>query len=174
MNWKDIIFTENDIKDKDKLELDIMMESKMIFESPVAARGRTLEQILEHSRQGKIAEQFLIETGEYIRCTKKYHDLVDSEANIVEVKAFSVNDRHAPGVKKVINDIKNGDWNHSKYIILFKYCDGIYSYLDTIPIIRTKTSPREFVNSISLPEIITPLTVIKTISDYINSEYINI
>jgi|694.fasta_scaffold16082_12 hypothetical protein len=124
-------FTENDIRDKELLAKLIEEEAQRIFESPKANRGRTLEQITESVKQSKVAELYLVETGEYDFADIKWHDLRNHSGEYVEVKAYNVRDWEAPFVKKDLEKYRTQDWCKSTWYMLFSYDDGTYEYLGT-------------------------------------------
>lgn len=127
-------FTENDIKDKDRLMTMIEKEAQMIFNSSIANRGRTLDDIKQSVKQGKIAELWLIENYGFLEADKKWHDLKNAEGEYIEVKAYHVTDSGAPYVQKDIKRIKDEKWNTSKWYMLFKYDYGTYFFLEKIQI----------------------------------------
>lgn len=127
-------FTVNDIKDKELLLKMINEEARSLFNSPKARNGRTIEEIQKSVIQGKIAEMYLIETGEYFPANKKYHDLRDASGALTEVKSYNVYDKNAPHVIKDLERIRTGGWNESKYYMLFKCVDGEYELLEKITI----------------------------------------
>ncbi len=167
MSWETTEFTINNIKNLDQLQYDIEVESNLIYSSKQARKNRTMEEIINQTKQGKIAEQFLIETKEFIRCKLKYHDLVDGYGDINEVKAFSVFDKSAPGVKQCLTELRNTSWNQSKYLLLFRYDNGVYKFLERIPIFKNKLTPLEFVKSRGLDHISIKMAA-NLIDDYNN------
>jgi hypothetical protein len=127
-------FTESDIKDKKYLEEQIELEAQRLFSSTSAQKGRSLEEIRNRVRQGKIAEVWLIETGKFKPAPDIYHDLIDLEGNRVEVKAYNIYNSNAPSVQNDLYRIRTGTWNKSKYMMLFQCKEGNYKFLDKISI----------------------------------------
>lgn len=128
------VFTEADIKNKKLLESEIEKESNRIFDSSSANGGRTLNQIRDVVRQGKVAEIWLHENFNFELAEDIYHDLIDDKGAYVEVKAYSVQSSSAPYVQNAISRIKNGNWNKSSYMMLFNYMHGRYKFLEKIQI----------------------------------------
>ena len=127
-------FTESDIKDKKFLEEQIESESQDLFSKETTRRGRSIEEIRNRVRQGKIAEVWLTETGKFKLSTDKYHDLVDLEGNFGEVKAYNIYNSNAPSVQNDLYRIRTGTWNKSKYMMLFQCKEGNYKFLEKISI----------------------------------------
>jgi hypothetical protein len=125
-------FTIEDIKDQSHLEFLILEESSRIFNSEKARKGRTFEQIFESVKISKTAEYYLVEQGHYSPAKDIYHDLVDGEGNFIEVKAYNVYNSNAPHVKSELERIRESTWNQSKWMILFKYNEGTYTFLEKI------------------------------------------
>lgn len=125
-------FTENDIKDWERLERMIEKEAQAIYDSPVARNGRDLDTIRFCVRQGKVAELWLIENEGYEESDKKWHDL-KKDGEYTEVKAYTgVWSKEAPFVQKDLRRLKNESWSTSTWYKLFKVEDGCYELLDTI------------------------------------------
>jgi hypothetical protein len=122
-------FTEDDIKDKIRLEKLIHQEAKRIHESPAANRGRSYENVVASVRQGKVAELFLVESGNYDFANIRWHDLIDKNGDYVEVKAYKVNNWDAPYVKRDLERYRTEDWCKAKWYMLFSYDNGTYEYL---------------------------------------------
>jgi hypothetical protein len=127
-------FTEEDIRDKDRLERMVQEESEHIFSSVIARKGRTLAEVQSSVRQGKVAELWLIENEGYVEAGKRWHDLRDENGDLVEVKAYSVNDTGAPMVQRDLKRIREEGWNTSRWYILFKYEYGTYELLEKIEV----------------------------------------
>jgi hypothetical protein len=127
-----MIFTEEDIKDKARLEEMVRKEAISIFNSSNGRRGRDLETIQYCVKQGKVAELYLIENHGYSESDIKYHDLKDSQGDYTEVKAYDVWSKDAPFVQKDIRRYKNETWSKSKWYILFKFKDGKYELIEKI------------------------------------------
>jgi hypothetical protein len=127
-----ITFTESDIKDKVYLEEQIELEAQRLFSSARARKGRTIEEIRSVVRQGKVAEVWLIENQNYQAAPDIYNDLIDSEGNFVEVKAYNVYNSNAPYVQDSLRRIRTGGWNQSKWYMLFQYNEGTYKFLEKI------------------------------------------
>lgn len=138
LDWDDVYapieFTINDIRNRIALEIEIEAEAKRIFESSAANQSRSIDEIKNSVTQGKVAEQFLVETGKFSRSKKSWHDLTDYNGDLCEVKAYSVNDENAPSVQRDLERIRNEGWNQSKWYILFKFENGKYSFLKRIKI----------------------------------------
>ena len=123
-------FTEADIKDKDLLEKLISEEAIRIFESPKANRGRSYEEVASSVRQGKVAELYLVESGEYEFADIKWHDVKNSEGEYVEVKAYRVhNGFDAPFVKRDLERYRTEHWCKAKWYMLFSCHNGTYELL---------------------------------------------
>ena len=125
-------FTASDIKNVDLLEREIEHEAKRLFESDRARKGRTLEAIKSAVRQGKTLEVWLTENYDFRLSSDIYHDLIDSEGNFIEVKAYNIYSSNAPSVQNDLYRIRTGNWNKSKYYIIFKYDNGTYTFLEKI------------------------------------------
>lgn len=138
LEWDDVYvpieFTRDMIKDKVSLDSEVETETMSIFNSDEANRSRPLDEIRNSVSQGKVAERFLIETGRFRPSQDRWHDLIDINGDLCEVKAYSVNDENAPSVQRDIERIKTEGWNRSKWYILFKYEDGKYTFLKRIKI----------------------------------------
>ena len=131
-----IRFTENDIKDKDRLNRMIKNEAIQIYNSPVARRGRDLETIEFFVKQGKVAELYLIENQNYSEANRKWHDLKDPNGDYTEVKAYSNTPTpNVPYVEKDLIKYKQSSWNYSKWYILFNVDEnGVYEFVEKIKI----------------------------------------
>lgn len=127
-------FTENDIKCIDQLFENIKFESQCIYESPMARKNRSFEEVQDSVRKGKIAEQFLIENYDFKKSKLKWHDLENSLNEQVEVKAYNINDIYAPSVNRDLQRYRESAWCKSKWYILFSLKDGIYKHIATIRI----------------------------------------
>lgn len=128
-------FKESDIKNKSLLAKEIEEETMRIYKSPVGNRGRSFLEIKKAVTQGKTAEVWLTERGGYSLSSNIYHDLVDSDGEFVEVKAFTnVKDSSDRYVKEALDKIRKGGWNRSKYMLLFRYSNGLYTFLEKIQI----------------------------------------
>jgi hypothetical protein len=128
---KYVTFSEADIIDKDRLERKIEDEATRIYQSDEARYGRTLEQIKEKVRQGKVAELFLIEKCCYEEADIMWHDLKNSEGEYTEVKAYSnIWDHHAPQVAKDLKRYRSISKFKSKWYILFSVDDrNFYKFI---------------------------------------------
>jgi len=127
-------FTESDIKDREFLERAIKQETERLYSTNTTRRNRSKEEIEKVVRQGKVAEVFLIETGKYREAADIYHDLIDENGDRTEVKAYSAMSSNAPHVQNDLYRIRTGNWNHSKWYILFNYNEGVYTFLEKIKI----------------------------------------
>lgn len=129
-----ISFTIEDIKDRDRLEKMVDVEATNIYESARARKDRSKEDIVEKVRQGKVAELYLIETGDYFPANKKWHDLKDKNGDYVEVKAYNVRDQYAPFVQSDLRRLREEGWNISKWYMLFQCIGGKYNLIEKIKI----------------------------------------
>ena len=129
-----VVFTEKDIRNRPLLESMILKESMSIFSSDPARKGRTLAEIKRTVRQGKIAEVWLSENTNLKLSDDRYHDLVDSEGNFIEVKAYNVYNSSAPYVQSDLKRIRESTWNRSKWYYLFQHRNGEYQFLEKISI----------------------------------------
>lgn len=130
-------FTEEDIRDRERLESMVEEEALQIFSSS-GRRGRDLEEVRQNVRQGKIAELFLIENLGYTESDLKYHDLVNREGEIVEVKAYNMHEkpeyaRRNSYVQKDIKKLKES-WNMTKWYYLFRCKEGKYEFIFRVQI----------------------------------------
>jgi hypothetical protein len=132
MSSSDFTFTINDIQDRYHLDFMIKEEAFRIYNSPKARLERSLEEITEKVKIGKIAEVYLIEQGMYKPAKDIYHDLVDDMGNYIEVKAYTVYDSNAPYVIRDLKRIRESTWNKSKWLILFRHYEGTYTFLEKI------------------------------------------
>lgn len=131
---KIIEFTKDDIKDKANLAEQIEFESNQLFKSSYTNKGRSLAEIKESVVIGKTLEVWLCENYPFTLAEDKWHDLIDENGDYVEVKAYNVYDSNAPFVQKSLHSIRNGNWNKSKWFILFQYKNGVYKFLEKIKI----------------------------------------
>ena len=128
-------FTEADIKDTALLESMVEKEANNIFSSDAARKGRTFEEVKSSVRQGKIAELYLIETGNFSPANKRWHDLILNETGeLCEIKAYNIYSTGAPSVQRDLKRIRTEGWNFSKWYYLFKCNDGVYELLSKIEI----------------------------------------
>lgn len=128
-------FTIDDIQNKERLTRMIRKEAESIFSSESARKGRSLEDIEFTVSQGKTAELYLIENCGYKEADKKWHDLVDDEGIYTEVKAYSnVYSKDATFIQRDLHRYRTSSWNVSKWYILFKYENGIYTLIEKIRI----------------------------------------
>ena len=125
-------FTYEDIKDKAELERLVEEEAQSIWAQEKNRRGRSFEELKQSTRQGKTAEQWLIENENFIRATVKYHDLVNQQGELVEVKAFSYGDLYSKFVVDNVQKYKIATWNYSKWYVLFNCINGVYSHVGTV------------------------------------------
>lgn len=124
-------FTYEDIKDKVELERLVEEEAQSIWAQEKNRRGRSFEELKQSTRQGKTAEQWLIENENFTRATVKYHDLVNQQGELVEVKAFSYGDLYSKFVVDNVQKYKTATWNYSKWYVLFNCTNGVYSHAGT-------------------------------------------
>jgi hypothetical protein len=128
-------FRETDIRDKERLERMVKKEAEAIYSSVAARKGRDLETVEFCVRRGKVAELYLIENHGYEEADKKWHDLVDSDGDYTEVKAYSnVWSKDAPFVEKDLRRLKIEGWNCSKWYILFNVVEGEYQLVDRLQV----------------------------------------
>lgn len=129
-----ITFTELDIKDKVYLEKQVELEAQRLYSSLKARKGRTIEEIRNSVRIGKVAEVWLIENYDFKQALDVYHDLIDKDGNYVEVKAYNVYSSNAPHVQNDLYRIRTGGWNRSKWYLLFQHNNGTYNFLEKISV----------------------------------------
>jgi hypothetical protein len=128
-------FTEDDIKDKDRLKKMVRKEALQIFSNPSSRNGRDLETIEFFVKQGKIAELYLIENYQYEEADRKYHDLKDQDGDYTEVKAYNnTTASRVPYVEKDLVRYRNAAWNISKWYMLFNVEEGVYEFIEKIRI----------------------------------------
>lgn len=115
-----IVFSEEDLKDIERLEMMVESESVRIYQSDEARKGRSLEDIRSKVRQGKIAELYLIENYGYLESDIMWHDLIDPMGDYTEVKAYSgLWDEHAPQVTRDLKRYRSISKFKSKWYLLF-------------------------------------------------------
>ncbi len=136
MTFEGLVFHPDDIRDKERLEKMIDEEASRIYHSDEARFGRTLNQIRESVRQGKIAELMLIERFGYEEADIMWHDLKDPSGDYTEVKAYSnVWDEHAPQVTKDLKRYRTISKFKSKWYLLFSVDDrNFYKFVSKIKI----------------------------------------
>jgi hypothetical protein len=127
-----VSFTIDDIVDKEALEVAVEKEALEIYKSETARAGRDLETVKYFVKQGKIAEFWLIENRGHKPAEKKWHDLLDPQGDLVEVKAYDIWSKDAPGVQRDIKKLRTSSWNFSKWYVLFKCKNGVYDFLEKI------------------------------------------
>jgi hypothetical protein len=129
-------FSEDDIKDKERLALMVEDEASRIYQSDEARWGRTLEEIKAKVRQGKIAELMMIENFNYEEADIMWHDLKSPDGEYTEVKAYSkIWDAYAPQVSKDLKRYRSMSKFKSKWYILFSVDDrNIYKFIAKIKI----------------------------------------
>ena len=127
-------FKLSDIKNKDLLSKEIETEALRIFNSPKARRNRSLDRIKLDTQQGKAAEIWLTENFNFTLAPDIYHDLIDEDGNLVEVKAYTniKNSEESIWLQDSLNRIRTGGWNKSKYLLLFDYFNEEYTFLEKI------------------------------------------
>jgi hypothetical protein len=108
--------------DYDVIKARATEEATAIMENPKNSH-RTEEQIWASCIQGHYAEHYLIVKKGFIDCEDKFHDLIDHDGLITEVKT---------GTKKYLDEqfarLKKSSWNRSKRMIAY-YVDGKNYYL---------------------------------------------
>lgn len=119
-------FTIEDIKNKDLLRKLVEEETSQILTNTKSSRGRSSEEIRSSVQQSKVAELYLVENGEYTFSELKYHDLLNKNLEIVEVKAYNSNELLPNSVIKDIRKMQSLDWNKSQWYYYFGYVNGIY------------------------------------------------
>jgi len=142
----DIIkFRKEDIKDQHALAQMVQEETKRIYESPRARKGRAWSVIEKMVWQGKPAEMWLIENLGYTPAPPTvnskgehtyYHDLIDPNGvDITEVKAWT-EDHINRGIETTVRKILSGTWNMSTQVVVFAFepQDHTYTYIDKIQI----------------------------------------
>ena len=136
MTFEGLVFHPDDIKDKERLERMIEEESSRIYRSDEARMGRTLNQIKDSVRQGKVAELMLIEKFGYEEADIMWHDLKDPSGEYTEVKAYSnIWDEHAPQVSKDLKRYRKIAKFKSKWYLLFSVDDrNFYKFVSKIKI----------------------------------------
>lgn len=136
MTFEGLVFHPDDIKDKERLERMIEEESSRIYRSDEARMGRTLNQIKDSVRQGKVAELMLIEKFGYEEADITWHDLKDPSGEYTEVKAYSnIWDEHAPQVSKDLKRYREIAKFKSKWYLLFSVDDrNFYKFVSKIKI----------------------------------------
>jgi hypothetical protein len=122
-------FTQDDIVDKELLEKLIEEETDRIYESVSARHGRDRDQISASVKQGKIAELFLVQSGKYKFADIKWHDVMTTNGEYVEVKAYDVNDWEAPSVKRDLARYRTEKWCKATWYYLFQCRAGEYKLL---------------------------------------------
>jgi hypothetical protein len=127
-------FTIEDIRDRDLLERLVARETEKVFNSPKARRGRCYEEVEDSVRRGKIAELFLVESGEFTFADKKWHDLKNRAGEYVEVKAYDVQDWTSSFVTRDIERYRTEGWNLSTWYYLFQCKYGQYKLLSILRI----------------------------------------
>lgn len=121
-------FTRSDVC-YDKVNARSLVEYNGICNNTASRSGRTDAEIKEHCMQGQYAEQYLIDTGLFEDCHLKYHDLVDNNGLITEVKAYS----SSGNLNDIADKIRNKKWNKSKRLVTFLVeDDDYYLFEDTI------------------------------------------
>jgi len=125
-------FTKKDIKDQVLLEQLITQEASRIFKSDAARHDRTYDQVYAACSQGKVAELFMVESGEYEFADLKWHDLKRKDnGELYELKTYNVQDWSAPWITKDLERYKNANWCKAKWYMLFSCHEGIYELLGT-------------------------------------------
>ena len=127
-------FRADDIRDVELLEENIHKEASAIWENVNLRRWRNFEELKASVRQGKIAEQWLIENHGFTPARIKYHDVVNSDREYVEVKAYSYGDIFASFVQKDLIKYKNATWSQAKWYVLFNCVNGVYNHVATVKI----------------------------------------
>ena len=109
----------------------VIQEGRNNPEAAAEYYKKSLEELKDAVRQGKVAEQWLIENHSFTQAHLKYHDLVNSDREYVEVKAYSYGDIFSPFVTKDLIRYRDANWSKAKWYILFNCVDGVYYYKAT-------------------------------------------
>ena len=120
-------FNSNNI-DKIKVYERALKECKEIIETnnPDAIQERTNNQILDNCIQSQYAEIFLLENG-FTDCKLKYHDVIDQNGLITEVKTSKSKEK----LDQEYIKYKNLTWHQSKRMIAFYVENNNYTlYFD--------------------------------------------
>jgi hypothetical protein len=133
-------FTIDDIKNKELLCELVEYEAKGIYENPKTRKERSYEHVRSSVLQGKVAEVYLIETGNYKKSERKYHDVVDKNGREIEVKAYANASVFSSEVKKDLERLEKANWNQSEWYFLFSYDSGTYELVAKLKIRRNLTS----------------------------------
>jgi hypothetical protein len=127
-------FSIADIRDIELLEENIHREASAIWENVNLRRNRNFEELKSSVRQGKIAEQWLIENHGFTQARIKYHDVVNPDREYVEVKAYSYGDIFASFVQRDLQKYKAANWSQAKWYVLFNCVNGVYNHMATVKI----------------------------------------
>jgi len=127
-------FTQDDIRDKILLEELVRKEAEIIFNSPKARKKRSYDQIYASVKQGKIAELYLVETGKFKFSDLKWHDLVNSNGEICEIKSYNISDWNVSFVYDDIRRYRTEKWCQSTWYYLFSCIGGTYRLLSVMRI----------------------------------------
>lgn len=127
-------FTQDDIRDKELLERLIEEETKRIFNSEKARRGRSYDEIFANVKQGKVAEMYMVENENFVFSDIKWHDLKNTDEEYCEVKAYDVNDETAHSVIKDLERYRTEGWSKAIWYYLFQYRSATYKLLAIIRI----------------------------------------
>ena len=115
-----IKFNKNEV-DLTKVEERAMNEAINVMSGPKAG-NRDSDTIMRNCMTGHIAEQWLIDNMDMKDFDEQYHDLIDEDGKIVEVKA-------SVSLKKLqeqYDRIKDATWNHSDRMIGFLVTGDTY------------------------------------------------
>lgn len=127
-------FTIADIREIELLEANVLHEAQCIYDNEKLRRGRNLEQVASMVRQGKVAEQWLIENHAFTQARLKFHDLLNADREYIEVKAYSYGDIFSEFVTRDLIKYRDSSWSKAKWYILFNCVDGTYYHKATIKI----------------------------------------
>lgn len=127
-------FTIADIREIELLEANVLHEAQCIYDNERLRRDRTLAQVADKVRQGKVAEQWLIENHAFTQARLKFHDLVNSDREFVEVKAYSYGDIFSDFIMRDLVKYRDSTWSRAKWLILFNCINGTYYHKATIKI----------------------------------------
>jgi len=121
-------FTKSDIKDQELLTRLIKEEADRIFNSPSARKERSYDQVFESCSKGKVAELYMVESGEYEFADLRWHDL-KKDGEYYEVKSYNVKDWGAPWIASDLKRYKEATWCKATQYMLFSCINGEYELL---------------------------------------------
>ena len=121
-------FNKNEVNKQD-VETRAMEDFHRVMNGPNQF-GRTPPMIMEHCMIGHYAEQYLIDNFNFKNYDKKYHDLIDPDGKVTEIKVYNNSNQ----LKKQLERIKNANWNSSQRFMGFLHNNqGEYTlYIDVM------------------------------------------